>query len=51
MKDGVVLAEFKSSKEVAKFIGSSHSNVRHVLGGTQKTAKGYNIIYKNNLFQ
>jgi hypothetical protein len=43
LKDGVVVAEFDSSNEVAKFIGCSHSNVRHVLGGKQKTAKGYTI--------
>jgi hypothetical protein len=44
--NGVVVAEFKSSKEVAEYIGCSHSNVRHVLGGTQTAAKGFNIIYK-----
>lgn len=49
LKDGAIIGEFKSSKEIAEYIGSSHSNVRHVLGGTQKTAKGYNIVYKNNL--
>ena len=43
LKNGVVVAEFDSSDEVAKFIGCSHSNVRHVLGGKQKTAKGYTI--------
>ena len=47
MKDGVVIGEFKSSKGIALYIESSHSNVRHVLGGAQKTAKGYNIYYKN----
>jgi len=46
IKDDVILAEFKSSKEVAEFIGCSPSNVRHVLGGGQKTAKGYIIKYK-----
>lgn len=49
LKDGIIIGEFKSSKEIAEYIGSSYSNVRHVLGGTQKTAKGYNIVYKNNL--
>ena len=43
IKDGVVVAEFDNSKDVAKFIGCSESNVRHVLGGNQKTAKGYQI--------
>lgn len=43
LKNGVVVAEFEGSDEVAKFIGCSHSNVRHVLSGNQKTAKGYEI--------
>lgn len=47
IKDGIILAEFKSSKEVAEFIGCSHSNVRHVLGGKQYSANGYIIKYKN----
>jgi len=44
--NGNIIAEFKTSKEVAEFIGCSHSNVRHVLGGTQSSAKGYDIKYK-----
>lgn len=47
IKDGGVLAEFKSSKEVAEYIGCSHSNVRNVLSGNQYSAKGYIIKYKN----
>ncbi len=43
IKNGVVIAEFDNSEDVAKFIGCSHSNVRHVLSGNQKTAKGYQI--------
>lgn len=43
LKDGVVIAEFDSTDEVAKFIGCSCSNVGHVLSGKQKTAKGYQI--------
>jgi hypothetical protein len=43
IKHGVVIAEFDNSDDVAKFIGCSHSNVRHVLSGNQKTAKGYQI--------
>jgi hypothetical protein len=43
IKNGVVIAEFDNSDDVAKFIGCSHSNVRHVLSGNQKTAKGYQI--------
>jgi hypothetical protein len=47
IKDGVIIAEFKKSKEVSEFIGCSYSNVRHVLSGKQKTANGYVIRYKN----
>jgi hypothetical protein len=43
LKDGIIIAEFDTSQEVSEFIGCSHSNVRHVLGGKQKTAKGYEI--------
>jgi len=43
LKDDIIVAEFESSEDVAKFIGCSHSNVRHVLSGKQKTAKGYRI--------
>jgi hypothetical protein len=44
--NGDLIAEFDTSQEVAKFIGCSHGNVRHVLGGKQKTAKGFEIKYK-----
>ena len=47
IKNGVIIGEFKSSSDVAKFIGCSASNVRHVLGGSQKTVKGYIVKYKN----
>jgi hypothetical protein len=43
LKDGKIVGQFDSSEDVAKFIGCSHSNVRHVLSGKQKTAKGYEI--------
>lgn len=43
LKNGMIIAEFDTAKEVAEFIGCSHGNVRHVLGGNQKTAKGYQI--------
>jgi hypothetical protein len=43
MKDGNIINVFDNVKDVAKFIGCSESNVRHVLGGSQKTAKGYVI--------
>lgn len=43
LKDDLIVAEFDTSQEIAEFIGCSHSNVRHVLGGKQKTAKGFVI--------
>lgn len=43
LKNGEIVGTFDTAKEVAKFIGCSYSNVRHVLGGNQKTAKGYEI--------
>jgi hypothetical protein len=49
IKDGIIIGEFKNSKEVAEFIGCSIPNVRHVLSGSQKTAKGYIIMYKNKI--
>jgi hypothetical protein len=45
-KDGIFICKFKSSKEVATYIGCSMSNVRHVLSGNQKTAKGFTIIHE-----
>lgn len=45
LKDDIIVGVFNTSKEVAEFIGCSHSNVRHVLGGNQKHAKGYQIIH------
>ena len=50
IKEGIILGEFKSSKEVAEIIGCSHSNVRHVLSGAQKTANGYVVKYKNLVY-
>jgi len=49
LKDGKIIAIFDTSIEVSDFIGCSHSNVRHVLGGKQKTAKGFEIKYFNSL--
>lgn len=51
IKDGLTIAEFKTSKEVANFIGCSASNVRHVLGGKQKSANGYKIKYKSEILE
>lgn len=46
-KDGNLIGYFNSSKEVADYIGCSVSNVRHVLGGNQKTCFGYEIKHEN----
>ena len=43
IKDNKILGIFETTQEIANFIGCSHSNVRHVLAGNQKTAKGYQI--------
>lgn len=51
LKDGEVKGIFESSLEVAKFIGTSHSNVRHVLSGKQKTANGFEIKYLSQTTQ
>ena len=38
----------KTVSEVAKFIDGTESGVKNVLGGNQKTTKGYIIKYENN---
>lgn len=43
IKNGVVVAVFDTTEEVANFIGCSRMNVSHVIAGNQKTAKGYEI--------
>lgn len=43
LKNNVIIGVFDSVNDVSKFIGCSESNVRHVLSGNQKTAKGYVI--------
>jgi hypothetical protein len=43
IKNNEVVGIFESTKEVANFIGCSYGNVGHVLGGKQKTAKGFEI--------
>lgn len=50
LKNGVIIAEFDSTEEVAKFIGCCPSNVSHVLGGNQKTAKGYEIKHSKEYY-
>ena len=47
IKDGEVLGVFKTTEEVASFINCAKSTVRHVLDGSQKTAKGFIIKYQN----
>jgi len=46
-KNGIFIGLFEKSVEIANYIKTSHSNVRHVLGGSQKTANGYTIKYVN----
>lgn len=50
LKDNKIVAEFDNSQDVAKFIGCSHSNVRHVLSGKQKTAKGFEIKHSKEYY-
>ena len=50
-KDGVLIASFDSVKEVSIFLKTSESNVRHVLSGKQKTAKGFVIKHEKNINQ
>jgi hypothetical protein len=47
-KNNILIAEFKTTKELAKYISSSESNVRHALSGLQKSVKGYQVKYKYN---
>lgn len=44
--DGNIVAEFKTSKEIANFVKCAESTVRAVLAGNQSKAKGYFIKYK-----
>ena len=46
-KEGIFIKEFETVNEVASFINCSPSNVRHVLAGKQKLAKGYYIKHEN----
>jgi hypothetical protein len=50
LKNNIIIAEFDTTEEVSKFIGCSAGNVRHVLGGSQKTAKGYQIKHFKEYF-
>jgi hypothetical protein len=43
LKNNELIKICDTALEVAEFIGCSYSNVRHVLSGQQKTAKGYQI--------
>jgi len=49
LKDGKILAEFETTEEIAHFINTSVSCVKNVLGGSQKTTRGYEIKYKKDL--
>lgn len=51
LKNNEIIVIFDTSDEVAKFIGCSNSNIRNVLGGNQKTAKGFQIIHSVNYHQ
>ena len=46
-KNGIFIGLFEKSEEIANYIKTSHSNVKHVLGGSQTTANGYTIKYVN----
>lgn len=41
--NGLFIKMFDTTKEISDYIGCSESNVRHVLCGAQKKAKGYEI--------
>jgi len=43
IKNDVIVGVFNTNKEVANFIGCSTHNIKHVISGYQKTAKGYII--------
>lgn len=49
LKENNVVRTFDTIDEIANFIGYSKSNVKNVLAGHQKTAKGYIIIYEKNM--
>jgi DNA-binding CsgD family transcriptional regulator len=46
IKNDEIIAKFHTNKEVADFLKCSESNVRHGLGGSQKTVKGYILKYE-----
>lgn len=48
-KDGLNLGVFKNNIEVSNFINSSAAAVKNVLGGSQKTTKGYVIKYEKDI--
>jgi hypothetical protein len=51
LKNNEIIGVFDSSEEISKFIGCSHSNVRHVLSGNQRTAKGFEIKHFKEYYQ
>lgn len=48
-KDGNLLAEFKSNQEISDYLKIPVSGIKNVLGGSQKTTRGYEIKYKSNI--
>ena len=46
-KNGVFICKFTTVKEVSEFMKCSEANIKNVLGGKQKTAKGYVIKHSN----
>jgi DNA-binding CsgD family transcriptional regulator len=51
IKNNEVVGIFKSSKEIANFIGCSDSNIKNTLSGNQKTAGGYQIKHFNEYYK
>lgn len=46
IKDGNVVGIFDTIQQTAEFIGCSLFNIKHVLHGSQKTAKGFIVKYE-----
>ena len=48
-KNGNLIAEFKSNQEISDYLKCPLSGIKNVLGGSQKTTRGYEIKYKSNI--
>ena len=46
-KNNVLIGEFLTNEDIAKFTGCSIYGIKNVLGGSQKTTKSYKIIYNS----